>query len=72
MNATIDIYNKIKYSVDLLPIPTKCHYVYNLRDLSKVFYGIGKVIFIIKANELGCKTDFEFIRLWAHECKRVF
>lgn len=35
VSATIEIYNKI--SVELLPIPSKFHYTFNLRDISKVF-----------------------------------
>ena len=60
--ATINIYNSIKSSKDLLPIPSKCHYVYNLRDISKVFYGMGK------AKHQGFKTQEDFIKLWIHEC----
>ena len=45
VSATILIYNKIKSSQQLLPIPAKSHYVYNLRDITKVFYGIGRVGF---------------------------
>uniref|UniRef100_A0A7S3HTS3 Dynein heavy chain n=1 Tax=Spumella elongata TaxID=89044 RepID=A0A7S3HTS3_9STRA len=62
--ATISIYNNISSS--LLPTPAKSHYTFNLRDLSKVFQGM-----------LMCDKDFvkekdSFVRLWAHECMRVF
>lgn len=33
--ATIDVYNTIR--AELLPTPTKSHYLYNMRDLSKMF-----------------------------------
>lgn len=33
-NATIEIYNYI--STKMLPTPTKIHYLFNLRDISKV------------------------------------
>jgi len=33
--STIDVYNTI--SKELLPIPSKFHYTFNLRDISKVF-----------------------------------
>ena len=36
--STIDIYNKIQE--DLRPTPTKFHYLFNLRDVSKVVQGL--------------------------------
>ncbi|EQC41008.1 hypothetical protein, variant 1 [Saprolegnia diclina VS20] len=62
--ATIDIYDNI--SSTLLPTPAKSHYTFNLRDLSKVFQGIS----------LGTpdvlKDAKDVVRLWSHECLRVF
>ena len=62
--ATIAIYNTI--AANLLPTPSKSHYTFNLRDLSKVFQGI------LMADAGFVKDKDSFIRLWAHECMRVF
>ena len=66
VNSTILLYNTIKNSKELLPIPSKSHYIYNLRDISKVFQGITKASF------KSVRDDNDFIKLWAHECMRVF
>ena len=49
-----------------MPTPTKSHYTYNLRDISKVFLGMAK------ANHKAIHNENEYLRLWAHECLRVF
>jgi dynein heavy chain len=38
VNAAVELYGHI--ATDLLPTPTKSHYVFNLRDLSKCVHGV--------------------------------
>ncbi|TMW61529.1 hypothetical protein Poli38472_012720 [Pythium oligandrum] len=64
VSATIEIYNTI--SASLLPTPAKSHYTFNLRDLSKVFQGMAQ------ATSDVVKDGKEIVRLWSHECLRVF
>ncbi|EAS04067.1 axonemal dynein heavy chain (macronuclear) [Tetrahymena thermophila SB210] len=66
VKSTIEVYNAIRTSKELLPTPAKSHYIYNLRDISKVFQGISK------ASYKSFQADQDFIKLWAHECMRVF
>lgn len=62
--TTIEIYKKI--IVEKLPIPTKFHYTFNLRDVSRVFQGILMV-------KNGVVKDVDTVtRLWVHEVSRVF
>ena len=62
--ATIETYKNV--AKELRPTPSKSHYTYNLRDVNKVFQGVAN------ANPKGIRDDNELIRLWAHECMRVF
>lgn len=61
--ATLEVYEAAQR--ELLPTPTKSHYTFNLRDVSKVFQGITKAGGSLE-DGLGC------VRLWAHEVLRVF
>lgn len=38
VSATLSIYQQIQN--ELLPTPAKSHYIFNLRDVSKVFQGV--------------------------------
>lgn len=64
IEATISIFNRS--CKELLPTPTKSHYTFNLRDLSKVFQGISK------GTPQSIRDESSMIKLWAHECMRVF
>ncbi|CAD2220775.1 AAA+ lid domain/P-loop containing dynein motor region D4/Microtubule-binding stalk of dynein motor/ATP-binding dynein motor region/Dynein heavy chain region D6 P-loop domain/Dynein heavy chain AAA lid domain/Dynein heavy chain C-terminal domain containing protein, putative [Angomonas deanei] len=64
VKATIETYTRV--STDLLPIPSKSHYLFSLRDLSKVFQGI----YGCYLDSLTCKEHL--VALWVHECQRVF
>lgn len=64
IKASVDIY--LKTIKDFLPTPTKCHYTFNLRDLSKVIQGM----LMIDLENIENKDYLVF--LWVHETFRVF
>lgn len=64
INASIEFYDKI--CSEKLPTPSKFHYTFNLRDLSKVFMGLSL------ANVNSITNVNQFIRMWCHEVSRVF
>lgn len=51
---------------ELLPTPTRSHYTFNMRDLSKVFQGM------LMVTPSSCGSVHTLQRLWVHECCRVF
>lgn len=64
INATMQVY---KSAMSLfLPTPAKSHYVFNLRDFSRVVRGL----LLIPASHLTEPT--KLMRLWVHEVYRVF
>ena len=64
ISSTIEIYVKIQE--DLRPTPAKFHYLFNLRDVSKVVQGI------CMTKPQSIQTEDVFMRLWVNECCRVF
>uniref|UniRef100_A0A4W6F8M2 Dynein axonemal heavy chain 1 n=1 Tax=Lates calcarifer TaxID=8187 RepID=A0A4W6F8M2_LATCA len=64
VDATIRVYSTI--TSQLLPTPSKSHYTFNLRDLSKVFQGI------LMAEAGMIEDKLQLLQLWYHESCRVF
>lgn len=62
--ATINLYQAV--SETFLPTPAKSHYVFNMRDISKVIQGI--YVF----DKYYCDSKVTMLRLWVHEALRVF
>jgi dynein heavy chain, axonemal len=64
VTATIDIYN---FAIsNMLPTPSKSHYVFNLRDISRVVTGCALL------RKESTDTKKMFAKIWCHEILRVF
>ena len=72
--ATIDLWRTIKKK--MLPTPAKFHYIFNMRELSRVFQGVllAPKETLLKGGKQTPTTDSVtmLLRLWKHECARVF
>jgi len=64
ISSTLDLYKEIK--AKLLPIPKTSHYLFNLRDMSKVLQGV------CSASMKHTTKKIDLIRLWMHEMTRSF
>ena len=64
IQATMQIYKKA--CEQFLPTPQKSHYIFNLRDFSRVVRGV------LLAPNTHLKEEKKLYRLWVHEVYRVF
>ncbi len=49
----------------MLPTPAKFHYIFNLRDLSRIWEGM------LHVDSTQCSSPDSVVALWIHECSRV-
>ena len=64
VQATLKVYKETVSG--FLPTPTKSHYVFNLRDFSRVIRGV------LLVPPARMTENEKLIRLWIHEVYRVF
>jgi len=64
IERTIEVYNSAK--MELLPIPSKSHYTFNMRDIWKVVQGI------CNGSPRYVQIKEDLVKLWYHEAFRVF
>ena len=64
VQATMEVYKSAV--TNFLPTPSKSHYVFNLRDFSRVVRGV------LLADKTKLSDGDKFMRLWIHEVYRVF
>ena len=64
IQSSILIYNTMKDN--LLPVPSKSHYIFDLTDIAKLVDGC-----VMLPKELSDNKKM-YTRIWVHECLRVF
>ncbi|XP_018571400.1 dynein heavy chain 12, axonemal [Anoplophora glabripennis] len=64
VTASIDVYNAA--TENLRPTPSKSHYVFNLRDFSRLIQGCAML------RKESAEQKKTFAKIWVHEVMRVF
>ena len=62
--CTLELYRKVVQN--LPPTPSKFHYIFNLRDLSRITHGL------CTTTPDRFEEPNKFVRVWRNECLRVY
>lgn len=63
VDCTLELYHHVLDK--LLPTPSRFHYIFTARDLSRITQGLTL------ATPQICNSSINFLRQWRHECMRV-
>ena len=63
-DCTMELYSSIVR--ELPPTPSKFHYIFNLRDLSRIYHGL------CLTTPDRFEDTAQIVRVWRNECLRVF
>jgi dynein heavy chain len=64
LSFVIDLFSSVAKAC--LPTPSNPHYLFNLRDIARVFQGV------LAVQPASMKDDGQFVTALVHECTRVF
>lgn len=64
VEASQDVFQKVGDA--LRPRPATSHYLFNLRDISKIIQGV------CAADQKACTSKLDLVKIWYHENLRVF
>ena len=67
VNATAAMFNSIALSAQFMPTARKFHYQFNLRDFTKIIQNM-----LLAEASPYARNPLSLVRLWAHECNRVY
>ncbi len=73
-HACIEVWSAIR--TKMLPTPSRFHYIFSMRDISRVFQGVldlDPVVITTGGSQDRCTDErCNLLRVWKHECQRVF
>ena len=70
--AAIGLYKAVATFQDFQPTPSKCYFIFNMHDLTKIFEAISKVSGNSKTGAQSYFTKEYFVKIFTHEAFRTY
>ena len=70
--AAIGLYKSVATFQDFQPTPSKCYFIFNMHDITKIFEAISKVSGNSKTGAQSYFTKEYFVKIFTHEAFRTF